>query len=165
MKKITVVEDTDFTRDEAIAFERAMEANKDRLYLLRMRVLAAELRARELKKLWDKVEVDALISMGDVGKTVTSGLALKGDDFDQWSARIHELAFERGYVESDGTYKPGYSRYGVTLDANRELMDFQLSLIPERIREPIARNIKDYSVRQKFLAVCMGEKYVNASRI
>ena len=156
MAKETEIE---LTPAEKAAFVVAMQRNKDALHALRLKVTAAEIRAAEIKDLFDAVEAEALADMGDVGKTVATGYRLLDADFDRWNTRCLEISIARGYTNPNGKEKPQYQKFDILRAAENALVEYQLSLLPASLRETIANRIKkDYNTRRKFIDLAMLKK-------
>lgn len=153
--------DITLTKSEATAFDAAMERGKDRLHILRLAVLVAEIKKAELDRIYADVEAQALNELkatGEAGSEIETGLDLDGAAFDRWNKRGEEICIERGYANPDGTYANGYNRYGLVRSAEDELIAYFLPLVPAVMREPIERGIKRSEVsREKFVKIAMGE--------
>lgn len=150
--------DVKLTAGDVAAYAAVMEKNRNHFHLLRLKVVAAKVRAEEVRELFKAVDVRALNDLkatGEAGADVDCGLDLEDAAFEAWQARCDELAIERGYIKPDGTYNPGFNASMMVLDAEKALIDFVLSVVPAQLRVALEYGIQNWKWREKFLATTM----------
>ncbi len=153
-------------------FSANMEANKDKLHLLKLQYLAAQLIEEELKEkfkaCYNKVLQDNIFTVSKVfdrdndtvkiGDRITDDdncFRMSEDDFNKYQKLCTIETHKAGLTTEDGTYTEGNNGMMIRLDAENALIDFQISLLPENIREEFKDVKKNYTLRHKFLDIIM----------
>ena len=162
--------------EDKIEFAVSMEAGRDKLHELKLKYLQAQIEEARLKDLFDAVYKEVLdmhsffvsadyvesgrfdIKPGD-RITETDHMYFMNDaDFEILLGYANKLSHTLGYVDKNGNYNPGYNGSEIRLNAEHELVDFQLSLFPEVLKGAF-KDIKKHSgPYQKFLKLIMGEE-------
>ena len=154
-------------------FGNAMKTNKDELYILKLRYLAAQLKEQELKELfastYNKVLEEHIYTVAPdknperynmkTGDRITgddSSYLMSDADYEQYLKYAQEKQFAYGYIDEKGYYKPGYDGSEIRLNAENALIDFQISIFPEKLKEAFKDIKKNYTQKQKFLDIVMG---------
>jgi len=156
-------------------FNDVMEENKDTLYLLKLKYLAAQIKERELEELFsagynevlkehiytiaaNKISERYNMKAGDRITSEEYSYLMSDADFEQYLKYAQEKFYAYGYTDEDGKYKPGYDGTDIRIKAENELIDFQISILPEEMKEKLVNIKKDYTHKQKFLNIVMGDK-------
>jgi len=158
---------------EKIAFEAAMKKHADALHLLKLSYLAAQLREAELNEMFDKTCNEVLqeyeffvsekknpekvgLKPGDRIINEKDSYLMDDSDFNIYLKYAVDKQCKLGYVETDGTYKPGFNGMEIKLNAQNALIDFQISILPEEMRGAFKDIKKSYILTHKFLDIIMG---------
>lgn len=160
-------------------FAKAMEENHEELHILKLLYLNSQLKEAEVKELFADVYKTVLqeheycaatdgerigLKVGDRITTDSEAFLMSENDFEKYLAHAQKLAFERGYVTEDGTFKEGYNGSEIRRIAENNLIDFFLSILPQKLQEAFATVHKSVTHKQKLLNVIMGANEESAPK-
>ena len=160
-------------KTEKIAFETAMGKHADALHLLKLSYLAAQLREAELNEMFNKTYNEVLqeyeffvsekknpekvgLKPGDRIINEKDSYLMEDSNFNVYLKYAIDKQHKLGYVESDGTYRPGYNGMEIKINAQNALIDFQIFILPEDMRGAFKDVKKSYILTHKFLDIIMG---------
>jgi hypothetical protein len=158
---------------DKVEFENNMNNGKDKLHLLKLVYLAAQLREHELKTQFDAVYNKILldnefyvskdysrcgINIGDRITNNDNDFSMSEDDFNRYQSLCTIEMYKRGLTTEDGTYCKGCNGMEIKLQAENNLVDYQISLLPIALQEEFKAVKRDYILKHKFIDIIMKGK-------
>lgn len=151
-------------------FASNMEKNKDKLHFLKLAYLAAQVRAEEIEECFNAIYNDVLaenefyadedsdslnIKKGDRITDKKNCFLMSSSEHNNFIKLTVKKMFELSYTDEEGNYTKDYCIFDIKNNAENALIDFQLSLLPEALKEKLKDIKKNYSHRQKFINIIM----------
>jgi hypothetical protein len=158
---------------DKVEFENNMNQGKDKLHLLKLLYLAAQLKERDLKEKFDAAYRQVLhdneffvskdysrlgVKIGDRITDIGYEFSMSDEDLEKFFKLCTIETHKRGLTEQDGTYCKGCNGMQIRLDAENNLIDYQISLLPIALQDEFKAVKKNYIHRQKFLDIIMKGK-------
>lgn len=162
---------TDINKSE---FQKAMTENYDAIHLLKLKYLAAQLREAELDDLFDAtynevlqehefyVDVDKEgmaerydVNVGDKIVNESNSFLMSESDFERYLKLAVKKQFALGYVTEDGTYNEGFNGLKIKMNAQRELVYFFISLLPDEMQKVFTSAMRNVTHQQKLIDLIM----------
>jgi hypothetical protein len=144
------------TKEEQAVFVAAMMMNRRKLNRLKAKLATAEKRAAEVKRLFDEVEIKVFSDMKAarlVDPDATCALDLGDEEFELWQSQTLTIKIARGYVDADGTYKPGFNGSMMVREAESAIIDFIMSIVPAKLGRDLIAGLDSWKWREKMIKI------------
>jgi len=146
----------DITKEEQVAFVAAMMINRRALNRLTAKLAATEKRAAEVKRLFDEVEIGVFCDMKAArlaDPDATCALDLNPEEFELWLSQTTTREIARGYIDANGDYKPGFNGSMMVIEAENAILDFIMSIVPEKLGRNLINGLDSWKWRKKMIEI------------